>query len=151
MAIGIKALIDAITSHASSSGLFDIVQAHEPKSPPGNGLSYAVYLSALAPIQSSGTAVTSARVELTGRIYKPFLSDPEDLIDPNIADAADKLFEAYSGDFTLGGLAREVDLLGAHGNPLNAEAGYQNISGTVFRVLDIIIPIIVNDAWNQEA
>ncbi len=152
MAIGISALINAVTTHASSSGLFDNVQGHEPKSSPGNGLTFAVYLSSLTPVAArSGLAVTTARVELTARLYKPFLSDPEDLIDPAMADAADKLFEAYAGDFQLGGTASNIDLLGAHGDPLRAEAGYQNISGTVFRVLDIVIPIIVNDAWNQEA
>lgn len=152
MSIGISALIDALTSHGAAAGYFDSVQGHEPKSAPGTGLTYAVFLSALAPVAAaSGLAATSARVELTGRIYKPFMSQPEDLIDPNVTDAADALMTAYSGDFDLGGHARNVDLLGAHGTPLSARAGYQTIDKTVFRVLDITIPIIVSDAWTQGA
>lgn len=153
MTIGIKALINAVTSPAAASGFFDTVQGHEPKSAPAvGGLTYAVFLSALQPVaRASGLASTSARVELTGRIYKSFVSQPEDLIDPALAEAADALLTAYTGDFDLGGTARNVDVLGAHGSPLSARAGYQTIDKTPYRVLDIIIPIIVNDAWDQVA
>lgn len=152
MSIDTAGIIDAVTSAASASGFFDAVQGHEPKSAPGTGLTYAVFLNALAPVAAaSGLAASSARVELTGRIYKPFTSQPEDLIDPNLAAAADALLSAYSADFDLGGVARNVDLLGAHGAPLGLRAGYQTIDRTVFRVLDITIPIIVSDAWTQGA
>lgn len=153
MTVNTARLINAVTSAAAASGYFDAVQGHEPKSaPPGTGLTYAVFLSALEPVAAaSGLAATSARVELTGRIYKPFTSQPEDLIDPNLADAADALITAYSGDYDLGGYARNVDLLGAHGTGLSLRAGYQTIDRTVYRVLDITIPIIVNDAFPQGA
>lgn len=151
MSLLFSSVIDAVTSHASSSGYFDEVQTHEPKSPPGTGLTYAVFLAAVGPVPASGLSSTSARVELTGRIYKPFLSEPKDLIDPNLADAVDALMTAYSGDFDLGGDARCVDLLGAYGQPLGARAGYQTIDRTVFRVIDITIPVIINDAWVQGA
>lgn len=151
MSIGIAALIGKVASHAEASGHFDAVQNHEPKSaPPGNGLTYAVFLSALGPARTaSGLSATTARVELTGRIYKPFLSEPADLIDPAIAEAADDLFEAYAGDFELGGNARNIDLRGGQGAPLSGRAGYQKIDSTVFRVFDILIPIVVNDAWSE--
>ena len=150
--LGIAALIDAITSHASTLGVFDVVQGHEPKSAPGNGLTYAVFVNSVAPARgASGLASTSARVELTGRIYKTFKSEPEDLIDPELTITADLLFTKYSGDFDLGGSARNVDLLGAQGQPLSARFGYQTIDKTVYRVCDITIPIVVSDAWDQQA
>lgn len=152
MTIGIRALIDAATSAGSASGYFDAVQGHEPKSAPGTGLTFAVFVAALGPARGgSGLAATSVRVELTGRIYKPFKSEPEDLIDPNMTDAAEALITAYSGDFDMGGNARNVDLLGAYGTPLGFRAGYVTIDKSVFRFYDITIPIIVNDAWAQEA
>lgn len=150
--IGISDLIDAVTSHASSSGWFDMVQGHEPKSPPGNGLTCAVFVSGVGPARTgSGLATTTVRVELTARIYKPFISQPEDLIDPNVVNACDDFMTALSGDFDLGGHARNVDLLGAQGAPLSARAGYQTIDKNVYRVLDITVPIIVNDAFAQGA
>ena len=154
MALGVKALIDAVTSHAAASGHFAVVQGFEPKSIPGNGpgsdLTFAVFLSALAPARAaSGLSVSSARVELTGRIYKPFMSQPEDLIDPALAQAADDLIAAYIGDFELGGNARNIDIFGAHGGQLQCRAGYQTVDKQVFRVIDIVIPIIINDAWTE--
>jgi hypothetical protein len=151
MTIDVKALIQAVTDHAMLSGHFDSVQGHEPKSAPGNGLTYAVFLSAIGPARNaSGLSETSARVELTGRIYTPFLKRPEDDIDPGVAVAVDDLMEAYSADFDLGGRARNVDLLGASGVPLGGRAGYQKIGDSIYRVFDLTIPIVVNDAWNQE-
>lgn len=151
MTFASASVIDAVTSHASASGYFDAVQNHEPKSAPGTGLTYAVFVSALASIRSSGLDATSARLELTGRIYKPFLSEPEDLIDPTLVEATDALMTAYSGDFELGGLARHIDLLGQHGEGLGGRAGYQKIDSAMFRVFDIVIPVIVNDVWSQSA
>jgi hypothetical protein len=51
------------------------------------------------------------------------LTDPEDAIDPELLAAVDALMSAYSGDFQLGGLITQVDLLGAYGKPLGAERG----------------------------
>lgn len=153
MAINLSALLDPIVSHALAAGVFDEVQTHEPKSAPGNGLTYAVFVNAIAPaIGGSGLTATTVRVELIGRIYKPFVSQPEDLIDSNVTDALDILFDAYSGDFEMGGTTHTgIDLLGAYGQGLAMRAGYQTIDKTVFRVLDITIPIIVNDAFVQGA
>lgn len=149
--IGIAALIDAVTSHASAAGLFGSVNGHEPKSAPTDGLSYSVWVQQIGPARSSGQAATSVRVELTGRIYKPFRQQPEDSIDPDMIGAVDVLVSAYAGDFTLGGNARHIDLQGSDGAPLAARAGYQTIDRVPFRVVDITIPIIVNDAFSQEA
>lgn len=150
MTIGIAAIINAVTSHAAELGFFDVVQGHEPKSIPGTGLTYAVFVSMLGPARTgNGLATTSARLELTGRIYKPFMSQPEDLIDINMVDAVDALFASYSGDFDLGANVRCVDLLGSDGPPLAVRAGYQTVDKLVCRVLDITIPVIVNDAWTQ--
>lgn len=150
MALDAANVIDRVASHASSTALFQYVQKHEPKSAPNNGLHYAVYVSGLSPVAlASGLAATSVRLELTGRIYHSFISEPEDEIDPDLTNALDILFTAYSGDFELGGAARNIDLLGAHGAPLSARSGYLRIDSKIFRVMDIIIPIIINDAFEQ--
>lgn len=156
MTIGIQSLIDAVTSHASASGHFARVQNHEPKSMPPNGpgpdLFFMVIVSNIGPARSgSGLVSTTARVELSARIYMPFRTEPEDLIDSRLTEALDDLFEAYTGDFELGGAARNIDVLGSQGQPLSARAGYSAVDGATFRVADITIPIIVNDAWTQEA
>jgi hypothetical protein len=138
-----------LVSHAQATGYFEQVIAHEPKSAPGPGVTCAIWRRRTDPIRSSGLASTSVRSEFTARLYTSMLSEPQDGIDITIDDAADALFAAYSGDFELGGDARQVDLLGAYGTPLSLQFGYLDISGTKFRVGDITIPVIINDAWEQ--
>lgn len=150
MSIDTNAILDAVASHAMALGAFERFGLHEPKGPPGQGLSVAFWVQSAAPLAlASGLAATSARLEITCRFYQPMLTEPQDAIDPAIMSAVDALFAALSGDFTLGGLVRNVDLLGAFGVGLSAQAGYQTIDRTMFRVMTIVMPLIVNDAWEQ--
>jgi hypothetical protein len=150
MALNIGGILDALQSHAAATGLFDQVAGHEPKNPPGNGLNCAFWIQDIGPVPSaSGLAVTSGRLEFTGRLYSSFMQKPEDAIDPNLVAAVDVLMTAYSGDFELGGNVRNIDLLGQAGTPLGARAGYLPMTGATYRVITITIPAIVNDLWGQ--
>lgn len=149
MALDTKAILDAVVSHALASGHFERVNQHEPKSAPGNGLSAAVWVDRVGPARGSGLAMTSALLVLNVRLYTSMLSEPQDAIDPNLMAAHDALMTAYSGAFTLGGLVRSVDLLGAAGTPLSSQAGYLNQDSKLFRVITITLPVIVNDCWEQ--
>jgi hypothetical protein len=46
---------------------------------------------------------------------------------------------------------RNVDLLGAYGAGLSALAGYLNVDNKMFRVVDLTLPLIVNNVWEQVA
>jgi hypothetical protein len=144
-------ILDKIVSHALELGLFESVNSHEPKSQPGNGLTAAVWVQTMGPVPSSGLDSTSAKIVFTLRIYQNMLQEPQDAIDPNVIAAADTLLATYSGDFTLGGLTREVDLLGEHGDSLSVRAGYLNVGNTLYRVMDVTLPLIINDVWEQVA
>lgn len=146
------ALMDGVADRARRTGLFEKVNGHEPKNSPGNGLTAAVWVDTIDPIAlASGLAVTSARVPVMVRIYTNMLMEPQDAIDPNIINAVSVLMGEYAGDFDLGGLVRNVDLLGQHGVPLRAQAGYLEQDKKLYRVMTITVPLIVNDVWNQEA
>jgi hypothetical protein len=155
MSLGAAAIVDAVISHALATGQFARVNGFEPKSAPGSGLTAAVWADTLGPYPAgSGLAQTSGRVVLKIRLYTSMLSEPQDAIDPALLDAVDVLMAAYSGDFTLGGLVRNVDLLGAAGGGaagagLTAQAGYLNASGQLMRIMDISLPVLVNDLWSQ--
>jgi hypothetical protein len=128
------------------------VARHEPKAAPGAGVTVANWFQAVTPVAfASGLAATSGRIELTTRFYTSMLAEPSDAIDPNIYSAIDFLMGVYSADFTLGGLVRNIDLLGAHGEPLQARAGYVNQDRKLFRVVDLVTPLIVNDMFPQSA
>jgi len=145
----ISAIYDAVATHAMRSGHFDRVNQHEPKVAPGVGVTCAIWVDRVEPVKSSGLNTTTARIALMIRTYQSMLSEPRDAIDPAMIIAVDALMAAYSGDFELGGLIRSVDLLGAYGTPLSAQAGYMEQDKRLYRIMTVTLPLIVNDVWNQ--
>lgn len=147
----VATLVDKVTSHAAATGAFRRVNSHEPKAAPGNGLTYAVWPDTIEPIgAASGLASVSGYVVLTGRIYGNMLMKPEDEIDPRILTAASTLINAYIGDFNFGDTVRNVDLFGMYGQKLRAQAGYATIASTVYRIMDVTIPVVINDMYTME-
>lgn len=147
-------VLNNVQSMIQATGYFTETKLHEPKSQPGNDLFCAVYVARLDPVPAaSGLASTTFRLELTARIYQPFSVQSEDLIDMRMTMATAAIVGALSGDFDIGGAARDVDLLGAHGTPLSSRTGYQNVGGSGggvnYRISDITIPIIINDGVDQ--
>lgn len=144
----VNAIIDRVVSPGMASGLFDSVPQAEPMSAPYDTM-YAVFVAGIGPARS-GLDMTSVKITLTGRIHKRALAYPRDLIDPWLLTATATMMAAYSEDFELGGEARMIDLLGANGGgALAGRAGHITIDKTLFRIMDITIPIIVNDAFTQ--
>ncbi|OYP14077.1 hypothetical protein CFC35_05790 [Streptomyces sp. FBKL.4005] len=152
MALNILGITDAVVSHAMASGRFETVNGHEPKNAPSTGgLTAAVWSERVTPVRSSGLDVLSVLLIFNVRIYASAVQESADAIDPDMLAAVDDLCAAYTGDFTLGGLVRQVDLLGIHGQPLDVRAGYLQQDGLLYRVLTISLPVIVNDLWEEVA
>jgi hypothetical protein len=147
----LPALIDAMVSHVGSLGYFERINTHEPKqkNAAGPGLTAAFWLQSLNPIRSSGLNTTSGRLEFMLRIYTPMLAEPQDDIDPTVLRATSAVLAAFSGDFTLGAIVRAVDLLGAEGTALSCRAGYLELGGKHYRVMDVTVPLLINDLWDQ--
>lgn len=145
-------IVTAAESHAETLGVFERVVTNEPKNPPGNGTSCAIWADQMGPVSAaSGLSSMSAQIVLMVRVMKPFLSQPYGRIDTDMMTAVDTLMRSYSTGFTLGGLVRNVDLLGQHGVALRGRAGYVTIDKTVFRLFDITLPLIINDLWDEVA
>jgi hypothetical protein len=152
MALDIRTILSAVESHALASGHFVTVNGLEPRSPPTSGITAAVWVEQIGPARgASGLTSTSTRLALFVRLYSSLVQQEPDAIDPDLMTALDALMAAYSGDFELGGLIRNVDLLGAYGDPLSARAGYLAEAGSEYRVMTITLPLIVNDLWAQVA
>ncbi|MFD3802645.1 hypothetical protein ACFWTC_03230 [Streptomyces sp. NPDC058619] len=152
MTLNIAGILDGVVSHAMALGRFEQVNGHEPvKNAPSLGLTAAVWVDAVQPVRASGLDSTTVRLAVNVRIYTSAQSEPADAIDPDMMAAVDELCAAYVGDYTLDGLVRNVDVLGAHGVPLFVRAGYLQQGGATFRVMTITLPLIVNDLWEQVA
>lgn len=157
---GIIAIRTVITSHASASGLFADVNGHEPLNAPGLGLSCAVMQGPFSPVgRVSGLGTTSGRLEFTVGIMTPRATPTPQKAEDDVLAAACTLVAAYSGDFEMllagggvpGGLVNCIDLLGAYGEPLGWRPGWLTQDSTALRVLEIVLPVIINDAFGQAA
>lgn len=148
----VNTIFSNVVSNAMQLGVFRRVNSHEPKAAPGSGLTYVVWVDQITPIgRASGLDATSGYVVLNGRIYGNAFLKPEDDLDPRILTAATTLIGQYSSGFTFGETVRNIDLLGEYGQRLGAQAGYVTIGQTVYRVMTLTIPLVVNDMWTQAA
>lgn len=146
-----QALISALESVVLTTGRFERANAYEPKTPPGSGLTAAIWVQDIKPVPSSGLASTSVLFVARIRLFTNMLQEPQEQIDPQLCDAVDDVMGRLSGGFTLGGIVREVDLLGESGVALTAQAAYVTVQQTMYRIYDITVPLVVNDAWTQGA
>lgn len=153
VAIDILGITNAAISHALTSGRFDFVNGHEPKNAPATGgLTAAVWTDRVVPVgRASGLNSASAVLILNVRVYAGALSEPADAIDPDMVAAVDDLCRAYVGDFTLGGLIKNVDVFGMYGQALDVRAGYLTQDGAPYRVITVSVPCVVNDLWEEAA
>jgi hypothetical protein len=143
-------MLDELRSLCRRSAGFDIVHPHEPRKPPAAGHSVGAWLNAMDPIpRRSGLAATSLRIEFTVRIYLPMSGRP-DQIDTETARRVDLIFAALHEDITITPLDHEIDWLGAYGETVRARSGWLSMDNSLIRIMDIFIPVIVNDAYAQE-
>jgi hypothetical protein len=150
MTVDIKGILDQLQSKALASGKFARVNMSEPKSAPGSGITMAIWLTWFGPAPAdSGLAQTTMVIRFMMRLYTPMLMENPDEIDPALLDATSEMFNVMSGDFDLGGAVRNVDLLGATGVPLSGQSGYLNQDGKLMRIMDITVPLVVNDVYDQ--
>ena len=150
MTLDVAGIVAAVQSHAEATGLFELTVTTEPKSAPGKGLTAAIWFAGIGPVSAAaGLAAVAVRVTLMVRVLKPMLSQPYGQIDPDMMTATDTLLAAYCGAFTLGGQVRNIDLLGQHGVALEAKSGYVTIDRQMFRIVDITVPLIINDLWTE--
>lgn len=146
----VTSLVDRLVSMALALGVFRSVNFHEPKSAPGTGVRLSIWTQEITPIaRASGAASSSGYVVCNARAYGNMLAKPEDDIDPRMMTAMTTLIGAYTGDFTLGGTIRNIDLLGMYGQKLGAVAGYLTIESHLYRIMTLTIPCVIDDMWAQ--
>lgn len=149
MALDINGIFNAMVSHAMSLGYFDQVNQHESKQSAFDGLTCEIWIEQVNPVRTSALNTTSVRIQFEVRMYAGSISQPYDDLDSSLIEALDALMREYTGDFTLGGIIRHVDIFGAYGPGIQARTGYVNHDGKEFRVFSVNVPIIVDDLWDQ--
>lgn len=145
-------IFDALAGHALKLGMYQKVNTHEPYAAPQNGVTASIMLASIRPARRmSGLAATTMLVEHVWRSQINMTAEPADDIDRNLQMVVDAALTALSADYTLGGLVKEIDLLGDASEGLRMLPGYLNQDGKLFRIADIFVPTVHNDAYPQVA
>lgn len=151
MAFRIKATLQALHSHFAKSGYFPHVQIGEPKQPIGEKLGVAIFPVSMSNTVMFGGGKPRELHVVTCRIYKDMLEDPEDQIEFAITEAVAEAASNIIGDFDLESTVNHVDICGQYGTPLSVTFGYLTLSNVMYRLVDITVPIIVDDSTTAAA
>ena len=144
MAFNIKATLQTLQSKLVANGYFKGgALIGEPKSPPGERFTGAVFMSHVDTWLTLATLCAVHVVQL--RVDDNMLSEPAEDVELEMSVVIDKIMGDVAGEFDLGATISYVDFGGIHGTPLSARWGYVDVGGTLYRVADITIPLVVND------
>jgi hypothetical protein len=140
-----KALFTAVRSLAQQLGIFQAIDTHEPENAPGNRLYCSITLGGIGPAPS-GLNILSGQVTLLVRIWSAAMQRPLDDIDPEALATIAAFIGALAGAFTLGGTVRNIKIA-----DLTATPGWIQAEGKPFRVVEMPVPIVINDMWAEVA
>jgi hypothetical protein len=148
----VDTIFDRMESTLAALGIADVVNMHEPKKAPGNGVAIATWPQGLRAVPGmGGLNKTTVVIDWAIRFTTNMLTQPGDRIEREMLKAADVVGNAINGDFTLGGAIRNVDILGAHSRGITFDAGYMDQDGKKYRTYMMRVPLIVDDIWEQVA
>jgi len=143
----ISAIYAGLESHAKSLSIFQHVNTEEPQASPAGGIYCSIVFGELTPYAAaSGLNSTTGRLSFHVVIWSQAAKRKYDPTDPKVIAAAAALMGAYSGDFTLNGAVKNVDLM-----QMTASGGWVEFGGSQCRAIDITLPLVVNDMFAQEA
>lgn len=151
----ISDLYSAITSIPQTTGYFDRVNQHEPIKAPGLGLTCGVWLDEIDVALSSGLNSTSGLYVFNARLYTSAFHPDPDQMDPTLSGAANAVYSAYIANVGLDlDFVRNIDVRGQTQQRLRCRAGYMTMadagdSKKIYRIYNITVPVIVNDAWDE--
>ena len=147
MAFNIGDTLQAMRTYVQDLGLFQTVQIGEPKQPPGQGLHAAIFMESvgISLIYAGGETRESHVVTL--RVYKDMLAeqtDPLNNLEIEMASVVSTLMSNLLGDTDLESTVMSIDAAGMDGTSMAGSFGYIEISGVMYRIVDIAVPGIVN-------
>tara|TARA_R100001530_G_scaffold33644_3_gene26392 strand:- start:968 stop:1423 length:456 start_codon:yes stop_codon:yes gene_type:complete len=146
VAFAIKTTLESIQGYLAASGYFHDVQIGEPKQPPAGELAAAIYMSSVNVVLVFANGGTRENHQIMVRIYLNMLSLPEEDIEKRMAEVVSKVTSDLIGDADQRGTVMTIDVGGMHGPALNIRWGHVDVGGTMYRVADMLVPVIVDDS-----
>jgi hypothetical protein len=155
MAFNIKATLDAISSHIARTGYVNDVRIGEPVAPPDavDKMHAAIYMTS-AGVVSLTLSTTIEVHSVVVRLYRRAAfgqGDDAGQVETEMALAVSQVTSNLVGEFDLGATMRNIDIAGQYGQSLSATWGYITIGNTVFRTVDLTVPLVVDESATQAA
>jgi hypothetical protein len=147
MAFEIGSTLHAIETYVQKLGLFQTVQIGEPKSPPGQGIHAAIFMTSVSVNMVYAGGDTRENHVVTVRVYKDMLAEnyePQQNLESDLASVLSKLMSNLLGDTDLESTVMSIDAAGMDGSSMNANFGYVDVGGSMYRIVDVTVPLIVN-------
>jgi hypothetical protein len=144
----ISASLDGIASHIQRTGYASSVQIGEPVSPPDtiDKCHVAVYMAAMA-VAGLTLSRTIEVHTVTVRIYRRAAfaqGDDAGAVEKELSLTLAQITDNLIGDFDLGASMRNIDIAGQFGEPLGGTWGYVDLGGTMHRIVDLRVPLVIN-------
>ena len=123
--------------------LFAHVRIGEPKSAPSERFTAAIFMQSVS-VPEVPLAETTEVHTVTIRIYDNMTREPQEDVEFEMAKVTSRVMRDLAGEFDLGGIIRNIDVAGQYGVSLGARWAFLDIDGTIFRICDITVPMIVD-------
>ncbi len=151
MAFDIEQTLHVVNSYLRRLGTLSGAQIGEPKDPPEDF--YGCVFMRDTAVAELTLASTIEVHSVFVRIYMNMLRSSQNPAarppEAELARAVSKTMQDFAEDADLGSTVRNVDLAGQHGTAMGARWGYAEVGGTVYRIADITVPLIVDGSASQ--
>jgi hypothetical protein len=149
MAYDVTATLKQVASHVSAGRYAHAVVIGEPVVPPEadtDKIFVAIYMlrDFVAALSLNGGTIELHLVML--RCYYQMLQEPVEGMELGLANAVSNIKQDLVEDADLGANIRNIDVGGQYGQSVATEYGHLDQSGILFRVADIMLPLIVDDS-----
>lgn len=140
MVVTLRSPLRVLESHLAASGWFQGgVAIGEPSEPPSS-VHAAISMDRISWNIPQPLDQTSELRTVRIVLYARHMEEPRDEVELSLEHAVDEMMEDYFGDFQLGGVR-------APSMPdVEAQFGYQQVAQTWYRIVEISLPLIVDNS-----
>ena len=128
------------------TGYYNKVIIGEPKDAIPEDVAAALWMRSAAVTGIYANGGTAELHVVTVRVFYKIFTTPEEKIENALALMVSQTLSDIAADADLGGTVREVDFGGMHGSPLRVDWGHVEVSGTKYRIVDILLPLSIDDS-----
>ena len=142
----IKATLKAIESKVAASGQVKYVQVGEPKAPPSTLPAAAIYMDSVRVASMTVDGGTREVHTVNIRVYADMLAEPQEWNEYGLAEVAENLINKLLTDADLSSTIMQIDVAGMAGQGVEMRWGHLDVGGKMHRIVDIGLPLLVNDS-----